>query len=96
HVIGSRAQSADDATGDKLGFPVYLIGALIFTLAFLDAGRLSVPRRYAAHLAQWLPTDEAGSIGAILIVLGMLIFAIRIIVGLLKVPANAGTANTAG
>ena len=96
HVIGSRAQSADDTAGDKLSLPVYIIGGLVFVLAFLDAGHASVARRYAVHLPQWVPYDQAGSIGAILIILGMLFFAIRIIAGLLKAPADVGSAHPGG
>lgn len=100
HVIGSSASAGASAPmdnrKDKLSIALYLLGGLIFTLAFLDAGEHSVPRRYAAHLAQWVPYDKAGSIGAILIILGMLFFAGRIIAGLLKAPANVGPAQPGG
>ncbi len=87
HVIGRRANAPPNTGADRLGFPIYLIGGLIFTLAFLDAGRLSVARRMATHLPAWTFTDKVGSVGALLVVLGMLYFAIRITVGLLKTPA---------
>jgi cytochrome c oxidase subunit 1 len=100
HVIGQRADAVPNNVADRLGFPVYLIGGLIFVLAFLDAGHLSVARRMATHLPEWTATDKVGSIGAMLVVLGMLYFAIRITVGLLKAPArgepDGGPANTAG
>lgn len=89
HVVGSRARSPRDTWSDKFSIPLYLLGGLIFTLAFLDAGDHSVPRRYAIHIAQWLPYDKAGSIGAMLIILGMLLFAVRITVGLLRPPTAA-------
>lgn len=99
HVIGQRADAPPNTAADRLGFPVYLIGGLIFVLAFLDAGHLSVARRMATHLPEWTGTDKVGSIGAILVVLGMLYFSIRITVGLLKAPArrkaDGATANTA-
>ncbi|TAK51607.1 MAG: cytochrome C oxidase subunit I [Betaproteobacteria bacterium] len=102
HVIGRRATAPPNSGTDRIGFPVYLVGGLIFALAFLDAGRLSVARRMAEHLPAWTFTDKIGSIGAILVVLGMLYFAIRIAVGLLRPPAPASggprdrAANTAG
>ncbi|MEO6927415.1 MAG: cbb3-type cytochrome c oxidase subunit I [Rhodanobacter sp.] len=100
HVIGHHADAPPKNAADRLGFPVYLIGGLIFVMAFLDAGHLSVARRMATHLPEWTATDKIGSIGAMLVVLGMLYFAIRITVGLLKAPArgepDGGTANTAG
>ncbi|GEM_PF-6574908 len=68
--------------------------------AILDAGHLSVTRRMATHLPEWTGTDKVGSIGAMLVVLGMLYFAIRITAGLLKAPVRGklddGPANTAG
>ncbi len=100
HVIGRRTDAPPNTTADRLWFPVYLIGGLIFVLAFLDGGHLSVARRMATHLPEWIITDEVGSIGALLVVLGMTYFAIRITVGLLKAPVrgepDGGTANTAG
>ena len=100
HVIGARANRPPNTGADRVGFPVYFIGGLIFVLAFLDAGHLSVARRMATHLPEWQFTDKVGSIGAILVVLGMLYFAIRITSGLLKAPAGGSprdsTANAAG
>lgn len=87
HVIGRRADAPPNSASDRLGFPVFLVGGLIFVLAFLHAGHLSVARRMATHLPAWVFTDKIGSIGAILVVLAMLYFAIRITVGLLKAPA---------
>jgi len=87
HEIGSRAHAAPNSAADRMGFPVYLIGGLIFVFGFLDGGRMSVPRRMAQHLEAWTYTDKIGSVGAILVVLAMLYFAIRITVGLLKPPS---------
>lgn len=88
HVIGSRAQSPDDTASDKLSFPVYVVGGLAFALAFLAAGHVSVARRYAVHLPQWVPYDQIGSLAAILVIAGMLLFTTRIVVGLLRAPAD--------
>lgn len=100
HVIGARANQPPNTGADRIVFPVYFIGGLIFVLAFLDAGHLSVARRMATHLPEWQFTDKVGSIGALLVVLGMLYFAVRITSGLLKAPAGGGqrgsTANAAG
>jgi len=95
-VIQSRAQPAGDVVGDKLTFPVYILGVLIFSMAFLSAGRASVPRRYAVHIQEWLTYDKAGSIGAVLIVLAMLYFSVRIALGLLRAPGSGRAANTTG
>jgi cytochrome c oxidase subunit I len=63
---------------------------------FLYAGHLSVARRFAVHLPEWVPSDRAGSIAAMVLILGMLVFATRIIVGLLKAPVDADPAHPAG
>ena len=55
-------------------------------LAFLSAGAASVPRRYAAHLPEWLSYDRAGSIGAALAILGVLILVLRF---LFRMPSAA-------
>lgn len=98
HVIGSRTNVQPNTCADKLGFPTFIIGGLIFTLAFLAAGHLSVARRMATHLPAWNMTDKVGSIGAFLVVVAMIYFSIRITVGLLKAPTredNGNTSNTA-
>ena len=58
----------------------------MFLLAFLLAGSASVPRRYAVHLAEWLPYDRMGSIGAALTIVGVLILIARFFAGV----ANGG------
>ncbi len=90
HVIGRRANAPPNTGADKLGFPVFFVGGLIFVFAFLGAGHLSVARRMATHLPEWIMTDKIGSIGATLVVLAMLYFAYRITAGLLKAPARGG------
>lgn len=90
HVIGRREDAPPNTTADRLVFPIFGVGGLIFVLAFLDAGHLSVARRMATHLQEWSYTDKVGSIGAVLVVLGMLYFAVRITVGLLKTPVRGG------
>ncbi len=95
HVVGSRAQGPDHAI-DKVGFPAYLVGGLIFVFSFLVAGQGSVPRRFAVHMPQWIATDHAGSIGAIVIIIGMLLLVFRILTGLLKAPGHGHTAHATG
>lgn len=103
HVIGSRnrEQAPLDSGADKLvGFSVLLVGGLTLAFAFLHAGLNSVARRMDTHLEAWIGSDVAGSIGGSLVVLAMLYFAIRITIGLLRVPSTggtgAGTADAAG
>jgi cytochrome c oxidase subunit I len=65
-----------------LGYWLYLGGGIVFLLAFLFAGSASVPRRYAVHLAPWLPYDRIGSIGAALAIIGALILMVRFFAGI--------------
>lgn len=94
HLIDARAGAAGRIV--RLSFPVYLIGGLIFVGAFLAAGHVSAPRRYAAHLPQWVPYDQVGSIGAILVIVAMVLFTVHIIAGLLRPAGNAATAYGTG
>jgi cytochrome c oxidase subunit 1 len=64
------------------GFWLYLVGGSVFVLSFLAAGSVSVPRRYAVHLPEWLPYDRVASIGAALTVLGALILVLNFVIGL--------------
>jgi len=75
---------------------VYIIGGLTFVFAFLAAGHVSVPRRFAVHQLAWMPYDRIGSIGALLVITGMLVFSVRIITGLVKSPAEGDRAHAAG
>jgi cytochrome c oxidase subunit 1 len=65
-----------------IGFWFYVVGGSIFVLAFLTAGAASVPRRYAVHLPSWLPYDRAGSIGATLALIGVLVLVLRFLFGI--------------
>ncbi len=67
-----------------VGFWLYFVGGSIFVLAFLAAGSMSVPRRYAVHLPSWLIYDKLGSMGASLAVVGALLLIGRFLVA---VPA---------
>lgn len=93
HLIGQRTPAR---TSDKLSFPLYVFGGLVFVFAFLAAGHLSTPRRFAVHLPQWLPYDRAGAVGAALLITAMLVFTFQILVGLLRSPGNAHPAHAAG
>ncbi len=93
HVIG---QTAPLRSSDKLSFPLYIVGGLIFVFSFLAAGHISTPRRFAAHLPQWLTYDQSGSIGAILLIAAMLVFTLHIIVGLLRSPGHGHPAHATG
>jgi cytochrome c oxidase subunit I len=93
HLIGMRAAVGSDV---KLSLVAYIAGGLAFVGAFLAAGHVSAPRRFAEHLPQWVPYDRVGSIGAIFVIAAMLLFTVRIIAGLWRSPGNADPAHTTG
>ncbi len=94
HVIQVRADEPDSAV-DRVGFPVYLVGGLVFVGMLLAAGQASVPRRWAGHLPEWLPYAPAASIGAVMLILATILFALRIGSGLLRAPNVGNAAGTA-
>lgn len=55
--------------------------------SFLYAGRISVPRRWAEHLPEWVFSDQIGAFCGILIIGASLIFTIRFFMGI----KSAGT-----
>lgn len=67
---------------DRMGIYTYIAGAGGFTVMFLISGAMSVPRRWAVHLEDWLMQDRIATGFAVLAVLGALIFVIRFIGGL--------------
>jgi cytochrome c oxidase subunit 1 len=92
HVIGQRTPAR---ASDKLSFALFVFGGLVFVFAFLAAGHVSTPRRFAVHLPQWLPYDQAGAVGAALVIAAMLVFSVHIVVGLLR-PGSVDPAHAAG
>jgi cytochrome c oxidase subunit I len=93
HVIGERTPSR---ASDKLSFALFLTGGLVFVFAFLAAGHVSTPRRFAVHLPQWLAYDQAGAIGAALAITAMLVFTVHIVAALLRSPGDVVPAHVTG
>jgi cytochrome c oxidase subunit 1 len=83
------------ATGSSalasVAFWLYVVGGSVFVVAFLSGGAVSVPRRYAVHLPEWLPYDRAGSIGATLVIAGTLIFVLGF---LARLPSAASASES--
>ncbi len=90
HLAGHRAAQP---LASRIAFPLYVIGGLGFVMAFLAAGQASVARRYAVHLPEWVPYDRWGSVAAIVVIIGMLLFSARIVAGLLASPAATDAPN---
>jgi cytochrome c oxidase subunit I len=75
----------------SVAFWLSVVGGSVFVVAFLSGGAVSVPRRYAVHLPEWLPYDRAGSIGATLVIAGTLIFVLGF---LARLPSAASASES--
>jgi len=80
--VTKERSSASDYGAAPIGFWLYVIGSVVFVMAFLAGGSASVPRRFAVHLPEWLPYDRLGALGGTLIVSGTLIL---VLVALLRI-----------
>jgi cytochrome c oxidase subunit 1 len=74
----------------RLFFKLYFASGLAFCLAFLAGGWASVPRRWAQHLPEWLPYNQAATLAAVLVVVAMTGLVVAITRRLLE--RNHGTA----
>lgn len=52
------------------GFVAYLVGGAGVAVMFLIGGAMSVPRRRAVHLPQWLMQDQVGAAFALISIIG--------------------------
>jgi cytochrome c oxidase subunit 1 len=73
YFLGLSTGSSDSAL-DRASVWLYLVGGLGFGVSFLAAGAMSVPRRWAVHLAPWMLWDQVGVVFALLIVVGVVAF----------------------
>ena len=62
---------------DRAAFWMFSVGGFAFTAVFLAAGAISVPRRWAVHLEPWLALDKLGTLFALVVVLGVVVFVTR-------------------
>ena len=68
------SKGAVDSALDRTAFWMYVVGSLAFASAFLAAGALSIPRRWAVHLEPWLGIDRLGAAFALVVVVGAIVF----------------------
>lgn len=84
-----RDDRREGLTGlDRAAFIVYLAGGVGFTLMFLVSGALSVPRRWAVHIAEWHLQAQIASAFAALVILAALFFVARFAAGALRRPGG--------
>jgi cytochrome c oxidase subunit 1 len=80
-VQGERPAESFVST-QKVAFAGYLIGGLGFVGTFLYAGKMSVPRRWAVHLPEWVAQDRLASIFALAVVLATAMIVLNYLAGL--------------
>ena len=62
---------------DKFAFWLYLVAGVGFSVGFLTSGMNSIPRRWAAHLPEWVSFSQTSSIFAAVVAVAALLFALR-------------------
>ena len=68
-----------DTALDRTAFWMFSAGGFAFTTVFLAAGAISVPRRWAVHLQPWLALDKLGTLFALIVVIGVVVFVSRLL-----------------
>lgn len=87
HGTRDRGAQAPE-TGDRWIGAIYALAGLGFVMTFLYSGAVSVPRRWATHLAEWVPLDRIASVFALLVLATALWIVLRFLVRLPRFLAN--------
>jgi cytochrome c oxidase subunit I len=66
-----------DGPLDRAALWAYVGGGMAFAIVFLASGAMSIPRRWAVHLAQWKGLDRLGTLFAFIAVAAALLFVAR-------------------
>lgn len=74
---------------DRFCFWLYAAGGIGFAVMFLYSGRLSVPRRWAVHLPEWLVYDQIASVFAALAVVTAVVLMARFLISLPRLHLKA-------
>jgi cytochrome c oxidase subunit 1 len=70
----TRARATEGLSGTGYwGLLAYLVGGIGVSVTFLVGGAMSVPRRWAVHLPEWVVQDRVGSLFAVLSIIGALV-----------------------
>ncbi|MCM3117789.1 cbb3-type cytochrome c oxidase subunit I [Neobacillus sp. MER 74] len=76
---------------DNLAISTYFFFFTGLAGSFLYAGKISTPRRWAEHLPEWTGADQVGALCGVLIIIAVVIFTIRFIIGLRTLGKNSET-----
>jgi cytochrome c oxidase subunit 1 len=72
----TTAKGAMDGAIDRAAVWAYAVAGLAFAIVFLASGAISIPRRWAVHLAPWIGLDRLGAAFAALTVAAALVFVV--------------------
>jgi len=82
----------NETTKDRsvgMGFWIFMVSALLFIFMFLYSGVMSVPRRWAEHLAAWIPYDQWAALFGLVVLLSMLFFTVKLLARLTHIRLEA-------
>ena len=77
YYLGAPAAAAADTALDRAGFWMYVVGSIVFAATFLASGALSIPRRYAVHMNEWMGYDRLATLVALVVVVGAVVFVTK-------------------
>ena len=75
-------QASEKRSIDGIAFWLYLGAGFLFSFELLVSGYNSIPRRWAAHMPEWIGFSQASSIFAAVIAVAALVFALRFLTSL--------------
>jgi len=79
YYLGENEQHIRSGFMDKLAFIFYSVGFIGVSGGFLTSGALSVPRRFASYIPDWMAPAVFGAGSGVLVMLAIIIFVIYFI-----------------
>lgn len=76
YITGDTSAPASEGI-DRSALWLYITAGIGFVAMFLYAGRHGVPRRWAAHLPEWMLYDQIASVLAVVVIVIATLFVVR-------------------
>jgi len=87
--IGKMGRDGGNSVLDNAALAVFVIGGTGLVLGFLFSGKMSVARRYAGHLPEWVPLSGIAAVFAALVVVASAVFIVRFLLHLRAATRDA-------
>lgn len=87
--IGKTGRDGGNSVLDNAALAVFVIGGTGLVLGFLFSGKMSVARRYAGHLPEWVPLSRIAAVFAALVVVASAVFIVRFLLHLRAATRDA-------